>query len=116
MLMLFSVSIMAAGCGEVIEAPPGALGGGNGSVTLSWTAPTENEDHSILTDLAGYRVYYSPSPGASSTFVYVGPTTSASIGNLEPGTPHYFNVTAVDISGNESTHSNEIMAVPLTIS
>ena len=31
---------------------------GNGSVTLSWTPPTQNDDGSALTDLAGYEVSY----------------------------------------------------------
>src|SRR5690606_39089874 len=30
----------------------------SGSVTLSWTPPSENEDGSALTNLAGYRIYY----------------------------------------------------------
>jgi len=30
----------------------------SGSVTLSWQAPTENTDGSVLTDLAGYYIYY----------------------------------------------------------
>ncbi len=29
--------------------------GGSAAVTLSWTPPTQNEDGSTLTDLAGYR-------------------------------------------------------------
>lgn len=31
---------------------------GTGTVTLSWTPPTQNEDGSALTDLAGYEVRY----------------------------------------------------------
>ena len=36
----------------------------DGSITLSWTAPTENEDGSALTDLAAYKIYYGTSPGS----------------------------------------------------
>jgi hypothetical protein len=32
-------------------------GGKTGSVSLQWIAPTQNEDGSALTDLAGYRIY-----------------------------------------------------------
>jgi len=31
---------------------------GTGSVTLNWTPPTQNDDGSMLTDLAGYEVRY----------------------------------------------------------
>lgn len=39
---------------------PGAPGW-TGSTTLSWTAPTQNTDGSVLTDLAGYRIRYGSS-------------------------------------------------------
>ena len=35
-----------------------------GSVTLSWTAPTENTNGTALTDLAGYWIYYGTSANA----------------------------------------------------
>jgi hypothetical protein len=35
---------------------------GTGSATLSWNPPTENSDGSVLTDLAGYRIYYGRNP------------------------------------------------------
>ena len=31
---------------------------GLGSMSLSWTPPTQNTDGSALTDLAGYKLYY----------------------------------------------------------
>lgn len=31
----------------------------SGNATISWTAPTTNEDTTTLTDLAGYRIFYS---------------------------------------------------------
>jgi hypothetical protein len=34
-----------------------------GSVTLSWTPPTENEDGTALTDLDGYRIYWGTTAG-----------------------------------------------------
>ena len=37
---------------------------GTGSATLSWNPPTENIDGSMLTDLAGYRIYYGRNPAA----------------------------------------------------
>lgn len=34
-----------------------------GTLSLSWVAPTMNEDGTPLTDLAGYKVYYGPASG-----------------------------------------------------
>ena len=34
-----------------------------GEISLSWTAPTQNEDGSPLTDLAGYKIYYGQASG-----------------------------------------------------
>ena len=34
------------------------IGRGDGSATLSWYPPTQNEDGSVVTDLSGYRIYY----------------------------------------------------------
>ena len=42
-----------------VEVTQSALG----SMTLSWTAPTENTDGSQLNDLAGYKLYYGTSAG-----------------------------------------------------
>ena len=33
-----------------------------GSISLSWSAPTENEDGSALVDLAGFRIYWGTAP------------------------------------------------------
>ncbi len=35
-----------------------------GSVTLNWTAPTQNEDGTTLTDLDGYKIYWGTTPGS----------------------------------------------------
>ena len=37
---------------------------GSGSATLSWAAPTKNEDGTALTDLAGYKLYWGTTPGS----------------------------------------------------
>ena len=81
----------------------------DGSITLSWTAPTQNVDGSPLTDLAAYKFYYGTSPGSySNPPVRVdnpGITTFV-IGNLAPG-PYYVVATVVNSSGIESGFSNE---------
>ncbi len=78
------------------------------SVTLSCTAPTQNEDGTPLTDLAGYTFYYGTNAGGPY------PTTEsvdASVcgivtQDLAPGT-YYFVATAVNAQGVESVFSNE---------
>ena len=78
-----------------------------GQAQLSWTAPTENEDGTVLDDLAKYRAYYSASPPEYVDYVEVpAGTETALIEGLTPGV-WYFVATALDLSGNESQYSNE---------
>jgi len=77
--------------------------------TLSWLAPTTNVDGSPLTDLGGYKLYWSTISGVYSD------ADSRDLGNILlssiplnlTGT-YYFVVTAYDIAGNESEFSNEV--------
>ena len=88
----------------------------DGSVTLSWTAPTENEDNSPLADLAGYKIHYGTQAGQYSNTIYVDDpeTTSYEVENLMPGT-YYFAVTAINSDGGESAFSNMVeKKIPLT--
>ena len=79
----------------------------NGSVTLSWTAPSLNDDGSALTDLAGYKIYYGTSSRSYAVEipVDVGMTTLV-VDNLTPNT-YYFAATAINASGIESRFSAE---------
>ena len=81
----------------------------DGSVTLSWTAPTENEDNSPLTDLAGYVIHYGTHAGQYSNTIYLDDpeTTGYKFENLSPGT-YYFAVAAINTDGAESTLSDMI--------
>jgi hypothetical protein len=83
------------------------VGSALGSAALSWTAPTENEDATALTDLAGYTVYYGFEIGQySNSISFNNPgITMGIVENLSPGIWH-FVVTAFDTSGNESQPSN----------
>lgn len=86
-----------------------------GSTTLSWTAPTENDDNSPLTDLTGYIIHYWDQAGQYSNTIYVGDpeTTSYEVENLMPGT-YYFAVTAINSDGGESAFSNMLeKTIPL---
>ena len=80
------------------------------SVTLSWTAPTENSDGSPLTDLAGYKLYYGLSEGSYPNEIIIdnpGLVTYV-IENLSPNT-YYFVATSVNTNGVESDYSNVTM-------
>ena len=80
---------------------------GNLSTTLSWTAPTQNEDGSTLEDLAGYRIYWGTTPGSYTNSVTIDTigTTTYVVENLSPGT-YEFVATAYNASGVESRYSS----------
>ena len=86
----------------------GVVQNADGSITLSWTAPAQNEDGTALTDLAAYKFYYGTSPGSYSNQVQVDNPGLATyvIGNLTPAT-YYVVATAVNAVGVESQFSNE---------
>ena len=86
-----------------------------GSITLTWTAPTQNDDGSPLTDLAGYKLHYGSSPGSYSTTIDVGDPglTTYVVENLLPGT-YYFAATAVNTDGRQSDYSEEATKVLTT--
>ena len=83
-----------------------------GLVTLNWTPPTENEDGTVLADLAGYRIYWGTTPGiypASLTIDNPGLSTYV-VDNLAPGT-YQFVATSMNASGVESVYSNSATKV-----
>ncbi|HEY0680965.1 MAG TPA: putative Ig domain-containing protein [Steroidobacter sp.] len=79
----------------------------NGGAVLSWTPPTQNNDGSALTNLAGYRIVYGTSPSTMTQTVQVANAgiTRYTMDNLSPGT-YYFAVRAYTASGAESSNSN----------
>ena len=85
-----------------IEVTQAALG----SMTLSWTPPTENEDGTALTDLAGYNLYYGEREGRYNKRVRIDNPgiTAYMIENLLPKT-YYVVATAFNSSGVESAYS-----------
>ncbi len=93
-----------------------------GAIDASWTAPVTTTDGSTLTNLAFYRLYYSPSgpPCPGSTFATVAAATPTSPANhtvsfqltgLTTGLSYSISVTAVDANGNESACSAVASAV-----
>jgi hypothetical protein len=88
-------------------------------LSLAWDAPYINADGSGLNDLAGYRIYY----GLASTGAYAPPCNSYyldvpnltvfALSGLAEGGLYFVQITARDLSGNESTCSNEASAVAI---
>ncbi len=78
-----------------------------GSVTLNWTPPTQNEDGSALTDLAGYRFYWGTTPGSYPNSVTINNPGLSSyvVENLAPGS-YDFVATSINSSDVESVYSN----------
>lgn len=84
----------------------------NGSVTLSWSAPTENEDGTTLTNLAGFKLYYGTETGRYTETIDIdnpGVNTYV-VENLTPDT-YFFAATAYNTDGIESEFSDEIEKV-----
>ncbi len=77
-----------------------------GSVTLSWSAPTQNEDGTTLTDLAGYKLYSGTSPGNYTLLTTINNPSvmTYQVDNLVPGT-YYFVATSFNSQGEESRYS-----------
>jgi len=90
-------------------------GGSSNSATLTWDAPTTNADGTPLTDLAGYKIYWSEESGNfnSNNSITVGKdVTTYTLENLHfsPGT-YYFTVTAYDTEGNESDYAKQVTKI-----
>ena len=78
-----------------------------GTATLSWLPPTENTDGSVLTDLAGYKIYYGTTAGSYTSVITVNNPGISSyvVDNLPGGNTYFFVITSVTTSGMESEYS-----------
>jgi hypothetical protein len=84
--------------------PPGSS---SGVATLSWAAPTENTDGSVLQNLSGYVIHYGLSTDdMTSTITIANPgITTYVVDNLPAGT-YFFSLSATTSSGIQSSPSN----------
>lgn len=82
------------------------------TATLSWTAPTENEDGSVLTDLAGYLIVYGPSSTMLHESIRIeNPGLDRYVIDDLPAGTYYFGVKAFNASGVQSAVSNVVSMV-----
>jgi hypothetical protein len=85
-----------------------------GNVTVDWTPPTENVDGSVLTNLAGYRMYYGTSAKDMTQSVQLTNPglTSYVVENLSAGT-WYFAMVSYSSANVESTMSGVVSGAVL---
>ena len=90
-------------------APPPVSSTNN--AVLDWTPPTENNDGTVLTNLAGYKVHYGTSPTQLTQVINLPNPGLASyvVENLGTG-KWYFAVTSYATTGEESSQSGVVSA------
>jgi len=101
-LPAFSIVVQAA-ASTTTAPPPVTTPTSTGSATVSWIPPTQNSDGTVLTNLAGYRIYYGTTPGNLSKTAVVANAglTRYVISGLATQT-WYFSMTAYNAAGFES--------------
>ena len=72
------------------------------SATLVWTPPTEHNNGTVLTDLAGYRIYYGTTSALGKTLAVNNAGLTRYVMTGLTNTTWYFAMTAVDKAGHES--------------
>ena len=102
LLSLFVFSLVSLYYGSEVYA---------GQATLSWVAPSTNEDGTPLTDLAGYKIYYGTASGIYTQNVDTGNVTTYTFNSLSDGQTYYFVATAYNLARFESSYSNEISKI-----
>jgi hypothetical protein len=77
----------------------------NGYILLNWDANSES-------DLGGYRIYRSTTPGLYGSALAANVSVNSYIDTTAvSGTVYYYIVTAVDVHNNESPYSNEVFVL-----
>ena len=97
-LPAFNIAVQPAAA----TTPSAPVSGGTGSATLSWTPPTQNTNGSVLTNLAGYRVYYGTTPDVLQVMTLTNAGLTRYVMTGLPKTTWYFAMTAYDRNGMES--------------
>src|SRR5262249_53984661 len=98
-----TITVAASGTSKTVGVTLTVNPPATSSATLTWNPVT-------ATNLAGYNVYQATASGAYGApviTVQANVTTYVAAG-LRTGTTYFWTVTAVDSSGNESLHSNEV--------
>ena len=100
-LSAFSITVTAPSNNDAVEA-----------VTLSWSAPTQNEDGTTLSNLAGYTVHYGASRDVLDKSIPLNnPGIDRYVVDGLPAGTYYFGIRAFTSSGIQSTMSNIVSRV-----
>ena len=101
-----SVSPVSTGDDETIPNAPTSVSaaGGYGSATVTWVAPTQNTDSSVLKDLFQYKIYRGTSANPTTLVGRISGEIFTDSG-LDDSTTYYYRVKAADFTGNESAYS-----------
>ena len=79
------------------------------SVTLNWQAPTQNNNGSTLTNLAGFKIHYATASKDYSQVVALNnPSLNRYVMDSLPSGTYYFAITAYNSQGVESSMSGEV--------
>jgi hypothetical protein len=85
-----------------------AAGSSGGSANLSWVAPTENTDGSVLTDLGGYVIHYgTTSKNYTTSITVANPSLTRYVVEDLPAGTYYFSMTSTATNGAQSGNSVE---------
>ena len=79
------------------------------TAVLSWDPPTTNMDGTVITDLAGFKLYVGSASRNYSTSFLVGLATNGAVSNLTEGATYFFAATALNAAGRESDFSEEFV-------
>jgi hypothetical protein len=79
---------------------------GSNSASLNWSPPYYNTDGTVLTDLAGFKLYEVLSSGPVLLTTVAAIVNSAAINGLSAGT-HTYYITAFNVKGVESSPSSQ---------
>lgn len=107
-LMLYSCGDGGTTSSVSSNNPGSALSGAQ--ATLTWNPPAINADGSLISNLAGYHIYYgtvTPVTMTNSQVIEAGNSTTYGFSGLQPGLYH-FAVSAYNQSGDESDLSAEV--------
>lgn len=98
--------LLCSGCGS------DSGDSGPGIPHISWVAPGEREDGTplVLTDIAGYRVYYGATPGEYPEIIEIMDPAAGyiALSSIPAGT-YYVAITVVDSDGRESALSAAVL-------
>ena len=112
LILVLPLVACSGGDGDLSSSSNSSSSSSSSSAKLSWVAPSAREDNSVLvlSDIAGFRIYYGASSGDYSNTIDINDhtATQAVLAGLPSGT-YFIAVTTVDVDGRESSYSAEVV-------